>query len=70
MSEAKLDRLNPNIKHHCGKTAAYSEKYDAYFCDICDVWLEAPCSDVDHNECRFDCENRPDMPSRIFKSPV
>lgn len=41
------------------KSLAYSSDYDAYFCRICDTWLERQCSDED---CDF-CVGRPETPS-------
>lgn len=35
------------------------EKYDAYVCVECNIWLEDKCDDED---CLF-CSNRPDEPS-------
>lgn len=42
----------------CNKSTNYSEEYDAYFCEGCDVWLEPKCS---HEGCEF-CEGRPEKP--------
>lgn len=41
------------IKHH--------EKYDAYYCSLCNEWLEPKCTDV---ECMF-CKERPEKPELI-----
>jgi len=38
-----------------------SEKYDAYYCPDCDVWLENKCKDPD---CEF-CSRRPEKPSQV-----
>jgi len=42
----------------CGKQGVYYEKYDSYFCEDCNVWLEDTCEGLD---CRF-CVSRPDKP--------
>ncbi|MCP3922014.1 MAG: hypothetical protein GY714_05440 [Desulfobacterales bacterium] len=36
----------------------HSYDHDAYFCPVCDKWLDSACSDP---ECRF-CKNRPKFP--------
>ena len=40
------------------KVTAYSEQYDAYYCESCNEWLEDICTDRD---CEF-CKNRPIKP--------
>lgn len=45
--------------NQCCSKKKYSEKWDAYYCPSCNVWLEAACKDP---ECRFDCKNRPPYP--------
>ena len=42
----------------CGHPNVYSERYDAHFCPVDNVWLEKHCSDRD---CKF-CGNRPRTP--------
>ena len=42
----------------CGNKASYSEKYDAYYCEHCNKWLEEVCGDY---ECDF-CNARPEHP--------
>jgi hypothetical protein len=49
----------PKITHNCVHPRQYSQKYDAYFCAKCDVWVESRCGDPD---CEF-CRGRPDKPS-------
>lgn len=39
----------------------YSDKHDAYFCLVCDKWLEQSCND---SQCIF-CYIRPEKPSMI-----
>src|SRR5512137_2821903 len=29
----------------CGSEATYSDKHDAYFCSVCNRWLESACAD-------------------------
>ncbi len=42
----------------CKKKGVRSERYDAYGCVDCNVWLERGCGDM---ECEF-CSDRPDKP--------
>jgi hypothetical protein len=42
----------------CQMSKAYSEKYDCYYCDTCNIWLEDICTDRD---CEF-CKDRPLTP--------
>lgn len=44
----------------CGSEVQYSNKYDAYYCELCNVWLEKTCEDP---ECEF-CSTRPEKPSQ------
>ena len=41
-----------------GHTQRYSEAHDAYYCPVCNVWIEPKCPDPD---CEF-CANRPKKP--------
>jgi hypothetical protein len=45
----------------CQTPKAYSEEYDCYYCDPCNIWLEDICTDRD---CEF-CKNRPLTPKEI-----
>jgi hypothetical protein len=52
------------IKCNCGTRRTdrtFSAKYDAYFCPICDTWLEPKCND---DNCVY-CVNRPKKPSQM-----
>lgn len=44
---------------NCEGSRTFCDMYDAYFCSVCDRWLEATCTDP---ECEF-CAPRPDVPS-------
>ena len=44
----------------CNTQGVRSEKYDAYYCKRCNVWLEPRCSLC---ACPY-CETRPDKPLR------
>lgn len=44
--------------HNCNKTQQYSKKYDAYYCEQCNIWLEDKCNDP---ECEY-CPSRPETP--------
>jgi len=43
-----------------GHLVGRSERYDAYACAHCNIWLEPRCSDP---ECEF-CADRPELPSQ------
>lgn len=45
----------------CGSEKLYSKHYDAFYCELCNVWLEEKCED---QSCDI-CPNRPDTPSKI-----
>jgi transcription initiation factor TFIIIB Brf1 subunit/transcription initiation factor TFIIB len=53
--------LSKNTCPTCGSEKSYSNKYDAYFCELCNVWLEEKCTD---SGCEF-CAIRPNKPSRL-----
>lgn len=42
----------------CGKPKDYFERYDAYGCISCGVWLESQCKDPN---CEY-CVGRPEKP--------
>ena len=46
----------------CGGEKQYSNKYDAYYCELCNKWLEDRCADT---ECEL-CISRPNKPSQIL----
>ena len=37
---------------------SYDLKYDAFYCSICNIWLDSTCSDLN---CEY-CKNRPPTP--------
>jgi hypothetical protein len=45
----------------CKKRKSYSEFYDAFYCNYCDIWLERLCSD---RKCKI-CAMLPDKPSEV-----
>lgn len=49
-----------NLCRKCNSERQYSNKYDAYYCELCNQWLERKCEDP---ECEF-CSIRPDKPSQ------
>lgn len=55
----------PKIVHNCTHPRQYSARYDSYYCERCDAWVEARCGDPD---CEF-CRGRPDRPSLEEKGP-
>ena len=50
----------------CGEKASYSEKFDAYFCEKCNKWLEDICGDY---ECNF-CNARPESPNDVNETEL
>ena len=42
----------------CNECRIYYDRYDAYFCAQCNVWLESDCADPGCDYCR----DRPSMP--------
>jgi len=49
--------LNPNYCE-CGTKTSYADKYDVYYCNTCNKWLESKCNDP---ACEF-CTTRPMTP--------
>lgn len=47
-----------STEHTCNDTKSYSEKYDCYYCESCNNWLEDTCDDPN---CEF-CKDRPLTP--------
>lgn len=45
-----------------GHNTIHDETYDAYFCSICEEWVEKKCSDT---ACEF-CTTRPDKPPKVI----
>lgn len=43
----------------CKGRLSYNEKYDSYFCELCNKWKEDKCGD---DACHF-CSDRPQKPS-------
>ena len=43
----------------CGTIKSYSDEYDTYYCEKCNVWLEDICTDRD---CVY-CNSRPVTPN-------
>lgn len=50
--------------HKCEKESVRLDKYDAYACIACNVWLESKCSD---ELCTF-CPQRPENPKEDQES--
>jgi hypothetical protein len=66
--QLKLLEIELPINYHCeqcGTDEQYSERYDAYFCPTCDIWLNDAC---DNPDCGF-CVSRPEKPSMMGKEP-
>lgn len=50
--------MNPRCSVHFQIDSKYSEKYDTYYCELCNEWLEKRCRDF---ICIY-CHDRPDRP--------
>lgn len=46
---------------NCKSHLNYDERWDSYFCVVCEIWTEKKCDDL---SCYF-CSNRPEKPSEI-----
>ena len=44
----------------CGTAGVRNDKYDAYYCPNCMVWIEKKCTD---KSCCY-CKDRPDFPPK------
>lgn len=53
-------KLKGNWCQTCDSEVQYSYKYDSYYCELCNEWLEKKCKDP---ECEF-CNVRPEKPSQ------
>lgn len=53
--------VTSNFCNKCGNERQYSNKYDAYYCELCNKWIEDECDD---EKCEF-CSLRPDKPSQM-----
>ena len=51
--------LNKEVCPKCGVDKTYSKKYDSYYCQPCNEWLDDICND---RECLF-CRTRPVTPN-------
>lgn len=48
----------------CGSERKYSNQYDAYYCELCNVWKEEKCGDSEM------CNYRPEKPSQIISNEI
>ena len=48
----------------CSSEVQYSNRYDSYFCELCNQWLEQSCTDPN---CEF-CSSRPKKPSQCLEN--
>lgn len=46
----------------CSSEKQYNDQYDAYYCELCNQWLEEKCYDV---KCEY-CAERPEKPSQCL----
>jgi hypothetical protein len=51
--------MGARVCERCVGDLLYCNRHDAYFCLVCDLWVERSCSDP---ECPY-CPGRPDKPS-------
>jgi hypothetical protein len=49
---------SPGFCYKCGGDRTFSDVYDSYYCQNCNMWLEDLCPDED---CGY-CKNRPEKP--------
>jgi len=47
----------------CGAVKLYSEEYDTFYCEKCNIWIEDICTDRD---CVY-CNSRPSTPNEQSK---
>lgn len=53
-------------RHTCGEVLCRNERFDAYFCGKCDVWLSPACDADQCGGCDVGiCTGRPEKPSQI-----
>lgn len=52
----------PYICPQCGRRSKFCLRHDAYYCPLCDVWLEPVCGS---KRCEF-CNGRPQRPSQAI----
>jgi len=50
----------------CNSEKQYSGQYDAYYCELCNIWLEDQCGD---EGCEF-CQIRPEKPSMVVDNNI
>ena len=55
-------KKTPRFCPTCSSERQYDEKHDAYYCELCNVWLEEKCTDA---TCKF-CTTRPEKPSQVI----
>jgi hypothetical protein len=54
--------MNDRLCKNCGSEIQYNNQYDAYFCELCNKWLEESCGNP---TCDY-CNERPEKPSQIL----
>lgn len=54
-------KLDGNWCRACGSEVQYNSRHDAYYCELCNKWLERKCDD---QNCEF-CNDRPEKPSQL-----
>lgn len=54
-----MDLKIENVCSNCFGMTKLNERYDAYYCEVCDMWTETVC---EHKDCYY-CKDRPAKPS-------
>lgn len=54
-----VTRMGGKVCERCVGDLLYCDRHDAYFCPVCDLWVERACPDP---ECPY-CPGRPEGPS-------
>lgn len=67
----KEDRIKSNkdgkeVCVRCGHNVSYSEDFDTFYCEVCNLWLEERCVDP---LCDV-CPNRPIRPIKKSKTKI
>lgn len=51
----------------CNEFLSHSERWDSYYCKVCNIWMEPGCTDP---ECYFQCYSRPERPLKIIPNSL
>lgn len=59
-----MDIIKTNTCTECNSEIKYCNKYDSYYCESCNTWLESLCEEPD---CEY-CRHRPETPSQVYNN--